>query len=272
MKREIKIILSRIKKIILTFGGIRRKFRLNILEQDLTVDYNLSRIKADRDYKLISQIAKDKHCFFDVGANHGAILLILASANPQMKIHAFEASENAVNIINKNVLYNKLEHNVRVVNALIADCSGYAIPFYWQNSSGGASITKGRLGHNIEIYKSTLSLDDYCYHFNLKPDFIKMDIEGAENIAIKGMKNILKEIRPLIFLELHAFGEKLLYENAQDILYFISPFSYSMIYLRTGKPVTDTSIIKDRGRCHVLLKPNEIMDNDVLKDLDLKGL
>lgn len=159
----------------------------------MTVDYNLSKIKADRDYKVILQLAKNKNCFFDVGANHGIISLLTASVEPEIKIHAFEASEDAVNIINNNILLNNCGRNMRVINSLIADRSGCAIPFYWQNSSRGASITKGRLGHTIEIFKSTMALDDYCMYFNVQPDFIKMDIEGAENIAIKGdEKNITR--------------------------------------------------------------------------------
>lgn len=67
--------------------------------------------------------------------------------------------------------------------------------------------------------------------------------------------------------------KKKLNENAQDILLsFISTLDYTMIYLRTGKPVADAIVMKDRGRCHVLLKPNEMNDNEILENIDLKGL
>lgn len=264
--------LASIKKQLITLGGIRSAFQLSILGQQLKVGYTLRSKVPDRDYSVILQLATNKKCVFDVGANHGIISLLVASKNPGVQIHAFEASEDAVNIINQNCALNGFHTSIRVVNTLIADRSGYTIPFYWEGSSGGASITKDRMGHTIEIHKSTLSLDDYAKANNALPDFIKMDIEGAENIAIKGMKEILSTSRPDVFIELHEFGAKKLYENAQDILDFVAPLNYQMIYLRTGKPVENAEVMKERGRCHVVLQPVERYSEGYFAAFDLAGL
>lgn len=264
--------LAGIKKTIITLGGLRKTFILDLLGTSLRVDYNLRTSKADRDYGIILQLAKEKKCVLDVGANHGLISMLIACQNPESKIYAIEASEDAVNIINYNVALNRLSDRIKTVNTLIADHSGYVVPFYWEGSSGGASITKGRLGHNIEIEKSTLSLDDYVQFRNLEPDFIKMDIEGAENLAIRGMSHLLKLIKPEIFVELHAFGELSLAQNAKSILDSISPFNYGMIYLRTGNLIDDVKVLSDRGRCHVLLMPIERYSREFVNSLDLSGL
>lgn len=264
--------LARIKERLITVGGIRTVFPLSILGQQLSVGYTLRSKVPDRDYSVILQLASNKKCVFDVGSNHGIISLLIASKNPGVQVHAFEASEVAVNIINHNISLNGFNSSIRVVNTLVADRSGYTIPFYWEGASGGASITKGRMGHVIEIHKSTLSLDDYAKANNAFPDFIKMDIEGAENIAIKGMREILSVSRPDVFIELHEFGTKKLYENAQDILDFVTPLNYQMIYLRTGKPVGNGDILKDRGRCHVVLQPREKYTENYFAAFDLTGL
>lgn len=271
MKRKRKF-LSLIKKQVITCFGIRKTFRIKIEGIDLIVDYILSRVKPDRDYFAILSTMEDCKCFYDVGANHGIIALLAAKKNKNLDVHAFEASESAVNVINHNISLNKLNKNIRAVNTLIADKSGNTIPFYWQDSSGGASITKGRLGHTIEIYKSTLSLDDYTAYHQLSPDYIKMDIEGAENLVILGMKNILKLNRPLVFIELHGFGEKKLWENAKDILEFANQFNYLMIYLRTGEPISDAEVLSDRGRCHVLLTPEEKYSHEFKHKFKFSGL
>ncbi len=265
-------ILSWCKKNVLTLFGLRNSFRISLFNSNLQVDYHLRGIEAERDYSIILQLAKNKKCVFDVGANHGIISLLVADQNKEVQIHAFEASEAAVNVINHNLQLNKADHTVRVVNSLIADKSGYAIPFYWEGSAGGASITKGRLGHQTEIYKATLSLDDYVNYFGLSPDFIKMDIEGAEGIAIKGMSQILQKARPLIFIELHEFGGRKLYENAAQILSFISEFGYVMVYLRNGKLITDTEVLKDRGRCHVLILHTNDYTESFMQSFVLDGL
>lgn len=268
----IRKFLARIKNQLITFGGIRNDFQIFIIGQKLKVGYTLRAKKPERDYSIIMELAKSKSCVFDVGANHGIISLLIKSSNPNARVHAFEASEEAVNTINRNVLLNGFEKSIKVVNTLIADRSGYTIPFYWEGSSGGASIVRGRLGHTTQIWKSTLSLDDYAKSIGEFPDFIKMDIEGAENIAITGVSQILQKSRPDLFIELHEFGEKKLYENARDILNFVMPFDYVMIYLRTGNIVSDTEVMKDRGRCHVLLQPREKYSASFFQSLDLRGL
>jgi FkbM family methyltransferase len=265
-------VLAFIKQQLLTLGGIRSVFPLSILDRQLKVGYTLRSRLPERDYSIILQLATGKKCAYDVGANHGIISLLLVSKNPDLRVHSFEASEEAVNIINQNSTLNGFNTSIRVINTLIADRSGYTIPFYWEGASGGASITKDRLGHTTEIHKSTLSLDDYAKANDAFPDFIKMDIEGAENIAIKGMKEILSTARPDVFIELHDFGTRKLYENAQDILDVVAPLNYQMIYLRTGKPLADTNILKNRGRCHVVLQPKERYSEDYFASFDLKGL
>lgn len=257
---------------MITLAGVRSTFPLTLFGQHLNVGYSLRSMVPDRDYAVILQLARNKKCVFDVGANHGIISLLIASKYTASKVHAFEASEDAVNIINRNILLNGLNPSIRVINTLIADRSGYTIPFYWEGSSGGASISKGRLGHHIEINKSTLSLDDYARTANTFPDFVKMDIEGAENMAIKGMKEILTVSRPDVFIELHDFGSKKLHENAQEILDFVTPLNYLMIYLRTGKPLDTADVMRDRGRCHVLLQPREKYSAEYVESLDLHGL
>jgi len=68
------------------------------------------------------------------------------------------------------------------------------------------------------------------------------------------------------------FGSKKLYENAQDILDFVAPLNYQMIYLRTGKPVENAGVMKDRGRCHVVLQPREKYSENYFAAFDLTGL
>lgn len=264
--------LAQLKKSIICLGGLRKTFRIRIFGLTLTVDYTLRAAKPDRDYKIILQLTKDKKCVFDIGANHGLISLLIAAQNNEAQIYAFEASEAAVNIINHHIKLNNFAGRIKAINALIADRSGYTIPFYWQDSSGGASITKGRLGHTIEIEKATLSIDDFVLYRSVVPDFIKMDIEGAESLAIRGMKYTLATIRPVMLIELHAFGEKSLAENADQILKEIRNFGYLMIYLRTGKIVTDVEVLKDRGRCHIMLIPEEVYSESVINRLDRNGL
>ena len=61
--------------------------------------------------------------------------------------------------------------------------------------SGGSIDEKG----DLEI--AVTSLDETIYNF--KPDYIKMDIEGAEVEAIKGAKNIIKDFSPKLAISIY---------------------------------------------------------------------
>ena len=61
----------------------------------------------------------------------------------------------------------------------------------------------GKVGHKIDV--STMSLDDLIEQFALRPpDFIKMDIEGGEVVAVPGMRRTLARFKPTLLIELHG--------------------------------------------------------------------
>ena len=48
-------------------------------------------------------------------------------------------------------------------------------------------------------------MDDFVFRDgNPEPNIIKMDVEGGEVLALPGMRRILKEIKPTVFLEIHG--------------------------------------------------------------------
>jgi hypothetical protein len=68
---------------------------------------------------------------------------------------------------------------------------------------GGDSIVTGKPGHRIGVTGE--SLDTLIAAFNLRqPDFIKLDVEGAEAGAVAGMMATLEKSRPGIMIELHG--------------------------------------------------------------------
>ena len=50
-----------------------------------------------------------------------------------------------------------------------------------------------------------ISLDEFIYtQLNPLPQVVKIDIEGGEVLALPGMRRLLREDCPLVFLELHG--------------------------------------------------------------------
>ena len=75
------------------------------------------------------------------------------------------------------------------------------------NSNVGLSPKSSSYPSKIgqEIMVQGYGLDELIDAYNLKkPDLIKIDIEGAEEFAIKGMEKTLSRYRPVIFMEVHG--------------------------------------------------------------------
>ena len=69
---------------------------------------------------------------------------------------------------------------------------------------------------------------------NPPPDVIKMDIEGGEVLALKGMKRLLSETHPLILLELHGP------EAARISWKILTAAGYQIYHMRRGYPPVST--------------------------------
>ncbi len=228
---------------------------------------------GERDYALLQTLARGKQCIFDVGANVGLTMLVMAETMaPDGRLVAFEASEKGCYLIRDNAALNGLSARVQVVNALVSDHSGYALDFFGEAASGSASVIPGYLAHHRALRKATLALDDFVARTALTPEFIKIDVEGAELAALAGLATTMRTIRPLIFVELHSWGDMTVPGTAAKLLPQLAELGYHMIYLRTQAVVSDPAELAGRGRCHVLLCPDGLPLPDALATFDTTGL
>jgi FkbM family methyltransferase len=251
----------------------RRGYTVKLCGSTFRVGYETRRYHQDRDYPLLQRLAQDRRCVLDIGANHGLASLVMATRLAREgQIFAFEASEEACRIARHNLSLNEMASQVQVINALVAEQNGAAVDFYWDHTSGGASLIPGYLGHQMPIKKAALALDAFCEAQGLAPDLIKIDIEGAEGRALLGMREILANARPGVAVELHSWKEMTVASNAAQILEFLQPLYYRMIYLRTRLPLENPQALASRGRCHVLLWPAEIALPGWLDEFDTSRL
>jgi FkbM family methyltransferase len=102
------------------------------------------------------------------------------------RVIAFEPDSDNMCLLRKHVALNKLE-NVSVVQAAASDTSalvGFSL-------TGGAT---GRLEKNSSYLVPTLRLDELLADGNLPPpDVIKMDVEGAEVLVLRGAKEFIEK-------------------------------------------------------------------------------
>lgn len=87
-------------------------------------------------------------------------------------------------------------------------------------------------------------LDDYCREKALRPDFIKMDIEGSELAALKGAEATIREVRPRLAICVYHKPAEDLWEIPRFIKDCVP--SYRM-YLKKNHPWYDTVLFAVDG-------------------------
>jgi len=134
--------------------------------------------------------------FVDVGANVGVYTLLAASlVGPDGRVASFEPEPKALKRLRENISLNRL-NNVEVHPFAVSDKSG-TISF---------DPAAGTTGHMVEgeqdrpgaLQASSVRLDDVLPGDGWSMG--KMDIEGAEPLALRGAERLLAEMNPPVWL------------------------------------------------------------------------
>ena len=225
-------------------------FELNLLTEK---DYWLGTYEVELQ-QAVSDLLKPGMCVYDVGANIGYVTLLLARAVGESgQVVAFEALPANVTRLEKNVALNHLEERVTVVPAAVVDQSGPVHFLVHPSTSMGKAV--GSAGRDKmddylkEIEVPGLALDGYVFEQgHTPPQAIKMDIEGGEVLAIKGVERILQEVRPLLLVELHG------HEAARAVWEGLARHEYTVHRMRPGYPQVDTVEQLD-WKAYIVAKP-----------------
>jgi FkbM family methyltransferase len=176
---------------ILSFGrGVKR----TINKDQIIFPFRYSRYYPDG-YEIAKQEFINNYCTgtsLDLGAHIGLYSVIMARKSK--KVIAFEPTSDTRKVLRAVLKMNGIS-NVEVRGQAIDATSGYRDLIIRSDKISNAN------GFFIEGTSSTIetvSLDD----LNLIIDFIKMDIEGAELLALRGATETLKTLKAMT-LELH---------------------------------------------------------------------
>ena len=140
---------------------------------------------------------------FDVGANVGVWTVLMSKFNPSARIHSFEPNSATFSLLEVNVKENSCR-NVALINAAASDREGTTLFQVPPNASIFGRIVPtqqpiyddGRFLNARASQVLRLRLADYCRQAGIDViDFMKMDIEGHELAALRGLQPLLSERR-----------------------------------------------------------------------------
>ena len=211
---------------------------------------------------LILALAEPGTTYFDVGANIGLLSVPVLAACPGVKVVSVEASPATLHFLKKTHATARRRGDWTVVGAAVGLKSGEAE--FWSGDvalgahDGLRDTGRGGTKHAVRVPIRTL--DEIWQQQGCPPvSVIKMDIEGAEHLAIQGAKQIVSCMRPTFVLEwyelnLRPYGIKsdyLLELSAQfDYGIYASPSLVpveSRLMLKALMAQTDTFVLVPRG-------------------------
>jgi len=146
--------------------------------------------------------------FFDIGANVG-YYSILASrlVGMQGSVIAIEPVIRNLFQLYKHTILNKA-NNVTILPAACADSlslSAFSSGInYSEGHLVGENANKGKGFRNVVSVVPTVTVDAVVKELDVFPDVIKIDVEGAEYLVLKGARATLLRARPRIFLSVHS--------------------------------------------------------------------
>ena len=138
--------------------------------------------------KLINTV-RPTDVIFDVGAWIGPYTLLLSKL--ARSVVAFEPCPTSRKILEENLERNGVT-NVTVVGLALSDNEGRETIYYYNPykqddilaSSMLNMVDRGGTGKGLSI--PTTTIDAYCERTGVKPDGIKIDVEGYESKVLKG--------------------------------------------------------------------------------------
>lgn len=181
--------------------------------------YWLGSFEPEKQKAIVDSVKAGMNCY-DIGAHVGFYTLLFSRlAGEEGNVFCFEP-----NPLNLNYLLSHLGLNN------IKNCSIFPMALFNKNdlipfiSDSSMSHLQPQGESNLIIPVFTF---DHLFSINElpPPDVVKIDVEGAELEVLEGMKEVIKEYSPLIFIALDDRARK------ERVLQFLSNFDYAVYSL-----------------------------------------
>ncbi len=188
--------------------------------------------------RLFQKMVRPGDVVYDVGANAGFYTLlasVLVGKNGY--VYAFEPLPGNLIHLRKHLEINRIE-NCSLIDAAVSSVNGEAM------FDPSVDRCMAHLSASGNVRVRTVALDTLVSRKEIRPpDFMKIDIEGAEYDCLQGCIEIIRTARPVIFLATHG-------QEIHDLcLKFLDGLNYQVEPL-DERPVSSSEELIARPRSH----------------------
>lgn len=220
----------------LTASGLAQFFYSTFYDALNFYYYENCKIKIKR-----TDLLKKADIFLDIGCRSGCFAIKASRAvGCNGKVYCIDATHFAETAVKRHITHNKLK-NVFFIKALIGDEIKEKINFYEgsdnETYSGIFETTfdlDGQKVVNKEHHDTIIELPMYTIDYIVdtkkikKVDMISLQINGAEPLALRGARNILREFKPIIYATTFQSSTSE-YDIKEDMRLFLKDFGYKCL-------------------------------------------
>jgi FkbM family methyltransferase len=185
-------------------------------------------------------LPKDGDCVIDVGAGVGEELMIFSKrVGDSGRVFAIEAHPKTFKALEYNRDRNKLK-NTELLNFAIADAPGHIFIEDTQDSLGN-KVSKEQNTNTFRV--EAITIKQLVDRFEIdRVDFMKVNIEGAEQLLVKGIGSAIHKIRN-VAISCHDFRYQNegveFFKTKKIILEFLRASDFECVIRNTGNPLLD---------------------------------
>lgn len=202
----------------------------------------------DRAMKKLFSLCPDNATVIDVGANIGWTALHMAHQAAHGKVYGFEPDPYNAEQCIENVKRNGLQ-NIEIFSFGLGNAEGTVnMEERTPSNRGGNRIAP--LGASASRPVQITRMDSVSHlRSEGKIGLIKIDVEGYELQVLKGARAILREHKPILFIELDDNNLRDQGDSANELIRFLGEMGYeSLSNAENNLPVT---VGMDFTKCHI---------------------
>lgn len=202
--------------------------------------------------KIVADLQASKNrVFMDVGANLGLIIAYVREKLPDAPVYAFEPGQKQAGLLEKTLCANIPLQGVQLDRRALSNENGtqtfYVHPHRDYAKDGLRDTKRGEKTVATEV--QTVTLDSW-WEEKGKPhvDVIKMDTEGAELLILRGGDRFLRDVHPVLYLEVEPMNLEAFPYEAKDLVSFLESQGYKVTTLH-GEVVTMSNLAEVLATC-----------------------
>jgi FkbM family methyltransferase len=252
------------------------RYRIEDFDGDVAMELDLSEhlqsqifwqgVYSPEEVALVGRLLGPEDTFLDIGANVGEFVLKAAKLAPRGRVFGVEPAPHMFAALTANLALNGFSHVVLRQLALstsegeidlyIPDTRRYGAGL--QNTGIGNLFTTDGAGVKVTVPATTL--DRFAAEESLERlDLIKLDVEGAELLVLRGGEATLRRLRPKILVEVNQVTCGWAGHTCAELTDFLVGLGYQLACVRSGgrlepydaataRPLENVLCTSDAGR------------------------